>query len=42
MAQSRTKAGGPTRGRLRKKGMGFGSGKNVVRRPKKAGKKRSS
>ena len=44
MAKSRTKAGGPTRGRLRVRKMGMGSGKAVAKlrekgnvRGKKAG-----
>ena len=32
MAQSRVKAGGPTRGRLRVRRIGMGSGKHIVSR----------
>jgi hypothetical protein len=35
MANSRIKAGGPTRGRLRKKRMGMGSGKVLAKKPNK-------
>ena len=39
MAKSRIKAGGPTRGRLRVKKMGMGSGKAVAQLKAKGNKK---
>lgn len=42
MAKARVKSGGPTRGRLRVRGIGMGSGKNIITRRKATAKKRKS